>query len=190
MKLALMGLTGAGKGTQSERIEQEYGIPHISTGDLLRNNSDRGVDSDGYLEQDDPYETIQDVLDRGGAPPAATVRQFLDERLDQGDTGDGYVLDGWPRSEEQAEQMDEMDELDAMVYLRVDDEQVLYDRLLERGRDDDTRDNIERKIDRQSDNIDDMYDHYQDHDAELIEIDAEQGIDEVWTDLAEELEQL
>ncbi len=191
MKLALMGLTGSGKGTQGKRIEQEYGIPHISTGELLRDNSDRSLDQNGYLDEDEPYETLDDLLDRGAAPPTETVRTFLDERLQNSDTDDGYVLDGWPRSQDQADQMDRLDDLDAMIYLRIDDTQVLYDRLLERGRDDDSRKNIERKIDRQSDNIEDLYRHYEDHeDVRLIEINAEQGIEEVWADLEDGLEQV
>lgn len=192
MKVAMLGLTGAGKGTQAEKIEETYDIPHISTGDLLRDNLDQKLDGDGYPVKGDTYEeTIGERLDEGKSIPTETMTYFLRDRLDEDDCADGYVLDGFPRWKEQAEIMDDLDDLDAVVYLRVDDEEVLYDRLLERGREDDDRETISERIEWQRPGVQDVYEHYRDHDTvELIELDGEGSIDEVWEDLQKRLETL
>jgi adenylate kinase len=192
MKVAMLGLTGAGKGTQAGKIEETYDIPHISTGDLLRDNLDQKLDTDGAPVTGDTYEeTIGERLDEGKSIPTETMTYFLEQRLDEDDCQDGYVLDGFPRWKEQAEIMDDLDELDAVVYLRVDDEAVLYDRLLDRGREDDDRETIAERLDWQRPAVQEVYEHYRDHGSvELIEIDGERSIDAVWEDLHRRLEAL
>lgn len=188
MDLAMLGVTGAGKGTHAERLEEDYEVPHISSGDLLRENRDARVDADGYLDEEGA-ETIGDILDRGEAPPTETMVTFLEDRLDEEETDDGYILDGFPRWEEQAEYLDGVRTLDAVVYLRVDDDEVLYDRLLDRGREDDDRETISERLDWQRPAVEDLQEYYRDHEeTALIEVDAAGGADEVYDDIVDGLE--
>lgn len=98
MKLVLLGPPGAGKGTQSVVLAKKYGIPHISTGDILRESvksgQPLGLKAKGYM-------------DKGELVPDEIVTGIVAERLKQGDTRKGYILDGFPRTLKQAEVLDE-----------------------------------------------------------------------------------
>ncbi|EQC79256.1 Adenylate kinase [Enterococcus sp. HSIEG1] len=99
MNLILMGLPGAGKGTQAERIVAEYGLPHISTGDMFRaamaNETELGLKAKSYMDQ-------------GALVPDEVTNGIVKERLAEPDTEKGFLLDGFPRTLEQAEALDEM----------------------------------------------------------------------------------
>lgn len=89
----------AGKGTQARLVSEKYGIPHISTGDLLRAARD-GNDEHSII--------INDLLDKGQLIPDHIVIELLKERLEQSDCNNGYILDGFPRNLEQAKEYEEM----------------------------------------------------------------------------------
>lgn len=99
MRIVLLGAPGSGKGTQAKKLEAEYGLPQISTGDLLRAAVAAGTE----LGQ-----KAKVAMDAGELVADEIVVGMIRERLDQPDTDDGFVLDGFPRSETQAEALDEM----------------------------------------------------------------------------------
>lgn len=124
MNLILMGLPGAGKGTQAEQIVATYGIPHISTGDMFRdamkNETALGLEAKSYM-------------DKGELVPDDVTNGIVKERLAKPDTAKGFLLDGFPRTLAQAKALDQMlDELskkiDAVIDIHVK-EDVLIARL-------------------------------------------------------------
>lgn len=124
MNLVLMGLPGAGKGTQAQYIVKDFDIPHISTGDIFRaamkNETPMGLQAKQFI-------------DKGELVPDEVTNGIVQERLAQDDVKDGFMLDGFPRNLAQAEALNTMLEadgkkLDAVINIHVDPE-VLVDRL-------------------------------------------------------------
>ncbi|BCA86763.1 adenylate kinase [Enterococcus saigonensis] len=124
MNLVLMGLPGAGKGTQAERIVAAYQIPHISTGDMFRaamaNETALGLEAKAYM-------------DKGELVPDEVTNGIVKERLAEPDTDKGFLLDGFPRTLDQAKALDQMlselgKKLDAVVEIHVPSE-ILVERL-------------------------------------------------------------
>jgi adenylate kinase len=145
MRLVLFGPPGAGKGTQAVRIAEHYGIPHISTGDIFRAN----VKGDTELGRE-----AKSYMDRGELVPDEVVNNMVADRLGQADCGDGFLLDGYPRTVAQAETLDAFLEsdgtpLDAVVSLEVPEDE-LFERLLKRaeeeGREDDTPEVVRNRL--------------------------------------------
>ena len=95
----LLGPPGAGKGTQAIRISQRFGIPQISTGDLLRDNISRGTELG---------KQAQELMERGELVPDELVCQMVASRLAQPDCARGFILDGFPRTVKQAEWLDKL----------------------------------------------------------------------------------
>lgn len=127
MNLVLLGPPGAGKGTQAERLSGLYGIPHISTGDIFRENlnagTELGLEAKGYM-------------DRGELVPDEVVIGIVEERLAREDCGRGFILDGFPRTVAQADALKEMlaslgRPLQHVVNVQVPDE-VVVERLTAR----------------------------------------------------------
>lgn len=114
--MILLGAPGAGKGTQAAEISKEFGIPHISSGDLFREVASKG---------DDLSVLVRSYMDRGAlVPDDITVRMVL-ERVLAPDCKDGFLLDGFPRTLEQAKALDAVLEqhgmtIDKVVYINVD----------------------------------------------------------------------
>lgn len=115
MNILLMGLPGAGKGTQAEKIVAQYGIPHISTGDMFRaaikNETPLGVEAKSYM-------------DKGELVPDEVTNGIVKERLAQDDTDKGFLLDGFPRTLAQANALDEIlmqlgKQVDAVINIDV-----------------------------------------------------------------------
>ncbi|MBM6954874.1 adenylate kinase [Limosilactobacillus coleohominis] len=124
MNLVLMGLPGAGKGTQAQKIVKDFDIPHISTGDIFRaamkNGTPMGIEAKKYI-------------DKGELVPDEVTNGIVKERLAQDDTKNGFMLDGFPRNLAQANALNEMlaedgRKLDAVVNIHVEPS-VLVDRL-------------------------------------------------------------
>ncbi len=119
--LIFLGPPGAGKGTQSKRIAQRYGVPHLSTGDMLRDAISRGTP----LGQ-----VVRPIMERGDLVPDDLVMRMVEERLSQPDSAKGFVFDGFPRTLPQAEQLDRILERKGfgkpiVVDFRVDDDELL-----------------------------------------------------------------
>lgn len=127
MNLVLMGLPGAGKGTQAQLIVKDFDIPHISTGDIFRaaikNQTPMGVEAKKFI-------------DKGELVPDEVTNGIVQERLAQDDTKDGFMLDGFPRNLAQADALNAMlvdsdRQLDAVINIHVRPE-VLVERLSDR----------------------------------------------------------
>ena len=124
MRLVLLGPPGAGKGTQAERIAARYGIPHLSTGNMLR----EAVAADTEVGQ-----RAKAIMDAGRLVPDDVMNRLIADRVALPDAKRGFVLDGFPRTVAQAEALDELLErrdqrLDAVLELAVDDD-ALVDRI-------------------------------------------------------------
>ena len=119
--LIFLGPPGAGKGTQSKRIAQHYGVPHLSTGDMLRDAISRGTPL-GQI--------VKPIMGRGDLVPDDLVMRMVEERLSQPDSAKGFVFDGFPRTLPQAEQLDRILERKGfgkpiVVDFRVDEGELL-----------------------------------------------------------------
>src|SRR5205823_9930326 len=99
LNLLLLGPQGAGKGTQAKRISQEYGIPHVASGDILRDEIARSTEL-GVR--------VKPIYDTGGLVPDELMIDIIRDRVSRGDTLPGFVLDGFPRTLPQARALDEM----------------------------------------------------------------------------------
>jgi adenylate kinase len=124
MRLVLLGPPGAGKGTQAERIAARYGIPHLSTGDMLR----EAVAADTEVGR-----RAKAIMDAGQLVPDDVMNRLVADRIAQPDAARGFVLDGFPRTQAQAEALDDLlsrrgQRLDAVLELAVDDD-ALVDRI-------------------------------------------------------------
>ena len=108
--IVMLGAPGAGKGTHSALISSEYGIPHISTGDILRANIKEGTELGKLAES---------YIARGALVPDDVVIGLVADRLAQPDAQHGYVLDGFPRTIAQAEALDKVARIDIAVNIDV-----------------------------------------------------------------------
>lgn len=141
LKIVLLGAPGTGKGTQSEKLVAAYGVPQISTGDLLRK---------AVADQTELGLQAKAAMDAGELVSDDIVVGMIRERLQQADTAQGFILDGFPRSLAQARELDELltqldRPLQRVVHLQVDDEEIVK-RLMARGRADDSEDTIRNRL--------------------------------------------
>ncbi len=121
MRLVLFGPPGAGKGTQAKKMADAFGIPQIATGDILRAARHSGTPVG---------EEAKSYMDAGKLVPDALIIRIIEDRLKQDDCGDGFIMDGFPRTVGQAEAFDGMLEaagmgLDAVISIEVDDDEIV-----------------------------------------------------------------
>ena len=98
LNLVLLGPPGAGKGTQAERLAEDFGLPYIATGNMLR---------DAVREESELGAKAKEYMDRGDLVPDELIIEMIKERLDKPDAASGFILDGFPRTEKQAEALDD-----------------------------------------------------------------------------------
>jgi len=171
VRLVLVGPPGAGKGTQAERMAERLDVPHISTGDLFRANLEQetelGVEAKRYM-------------DAGDLVPDEVTVAMVRERFSEPDAAKGFILDGFPRTAPQAEALtglldEEGLELDAVVEFAVSDE-VVVQRLLGRGRSDDTEDVIRRRQQIYRDDTAPLLEYYR---GRVVSVDAVGSVEEI-----------
>ena len=172
MRVVLLGPPGAGKGTQAQKLAEKLGVPQISTGDLFRKNIGDGTPLGREAKR---------YLDAGDLVPSSLTNALVEDRIDQPDAADGFLLDGYPRSVEQAQALHDMLEarntkLDAVLELQVSEDELLA-RLKDRGRADDTEEVIHNRMTVYRDETEPLLEYYRD---ELRTVDAVGTLDEVF----------
>ena len=186
MNLLVLGPQGAGKGTQAKRISAEYGIPHVSTGDMFR-----ALDESTELGR-----KVKAIMNAGELVPDEVTIAMIEDRLNASDAAGGFVLDGFPRNLAQAEALDAMLSgigrgLDAILFFNVPDE-VGMGRALKRaeqeGRSDDTPAVIAKRLDVYHSETEPIVEHYRTT-GKLVPLHAERSIPEVWNEISESLQQ-
>lgn len=121
LNLILIGPPGAGKGTQAERLQEDFRLPFISTGDMLRSNVKAGTELG---------RAAKSHMDSGGLVPDELILAMAAERLDADDTQDGFILDGFPRTTAQAEALEQQLDSEgrrvtAALLLEVSDAEII-----------------------------------------------------------------
>lgn len=111
MNIVLLGAPGAGKGTQAAKIAEVYNIPHISTGDIFRDNIKR---------QTPIGKKVKEIIDAGNLVPDGLTCEIVRDRLEKDDCANGYILDGFPRTVAQAEALDGFADIDCVLNFDVD----------------------------------------------------------------------
>ncbi|BAZ66970.1 MAG: adenylate kinase [Pelatocladus maniniholoensis HA4357-MV3] len=176
-RLIFLGPPGAGKGTQAKTLANHCDIPHISTGDILRQ----------ALKDQTPLGIkAQNYMDRGELVPDQLVEEMVEERLAKPDTKSGWILDGFPRTVKQAAFLGKLlqkleQQGEKVVNLDVPDD-IVVDRLLQRGRADDTEEVIRRRLEVYRSETAPLIDYYGDR-HQLITVNGNQSLEEVTTDL-------
>lgn len=176
-RLLIVGPPGAGKGTQASRIANALEIPTISTGDIFRLN---------IKEETELGVRVKQLIDAGELVPDELTNEIVADRLSQDDAADGFLLDGYPRTVDQAFALDQFltargTELDAVILLEADTDAVV-ERLLGRaqleGRSDDTEEIIRHRQDVYAAQTAPLIDLYSQRDI-VLRVDGMGTIDEV-----------
>ena len=178
-RLIFLGPPGAGKGTQALVLSSTFGVPHISTGDILRS---------AVKEQTELGQKAEEFMNAGELVPDSLMLGLIRERLSQDDAKSGWILDGFPRTVVQAEFLDQLladleQPYDSVVNLDVPDE-IIVDRLLKRGRQDDTETVIRHRLDVYRQQTEPLIDFYRQR-QKLISINGNQSMDTVSNHLKE-----
>jgi adenylate kinase len=187
MNIVVLGPQGSGKGTQAKKIAATYGIPHIATGDMIREMKERPTELGTELRE---------VYDRGDLVGDDLMIRLIRDRLDRGDTLPGFVLDGFPRTLVQAEALDDrMGELarpiDVVFDLQVPDRQQLFDRLMKRAREenrsDDTPEAMQRRLELYDRETAPLVEYYRSTRGNVVGIHADRSIEDVFSEVQRSL---
>jgi adenylate kinase len=173
VRVVLLGPPGAGKGTQAQKLSEKLGIPQISTGDLFRKNISEGTPLGVEAKR---------YLDAGDLVPSELTNKLVEDRIEQPDAANGFILDGYPRSVEQAKALDEMlknhnTKLNAVLEFSVSEEELLA-RLKARGRADDTEEVIHNRMQVYRDETEPLLEYYSHNNLQTVE--AVGGLEEVF----------
>jgi adenylate kinase len=184
--LLVLGPQGSGKGTQAKKIASDYAIPHVSTGDMFR---------DAIASRTTLGLEVEPILASGTLVPDDITIALIQERLAAPDALNGFVLDGFPRTEAQAEALDSMlagigRGLDAILYFDLADD-VATERMLARAetenRPDDTPEVIAKRLATYHAETEPIVEHYRPT-GRLVPLHAERTIPEVYTEIQDALE--
>jgi adenylate kinase len=176
-RLIFLGPPGSGKGTQAQILAEQLNIPHISTGEILRQ---------AMIEQTPLGIKAQSYVNSGELVPDQLVQDLVKERLSQPDTKSGWILDGFPRKVTQAVFLEELLEKlyqggEGVVNLDAPDD-VVVTRLLSRGRKDDTEEVIRRRLEVYRTETAPLIDYYRDR-QKLLSVNGNQSQEQVTTEL-------
>jgi adenylate kinase len=184
MRLVMLGPPGSGKGTQSERLAEQLKLVHLSTGEMLRQSIARGEPVG--LE-------AKKFIDAGQLVPSDVMINLVVQRLAQGDCAAGCLLDGFPRTIDQAQALDaylakQGTPLDGVLELDVEEDELVA-RMMARGRGDDKPDVIRQRMTAYHAQTKPLSDYYRAQ-GKLVTIDALGSIDEIFMRLMEAVPQL
>jgi len=188
LNILFLGPQGAGKGTQAKRVAREYAIPHIASGEILRSEMEAGTELG---------RRVKDIYDRGDLVSDDLMIELIRTRLEQPDTGAGFVLDGFPRTTVQAAALDEMfseigRNFSVVFALQIPDK-VAFERLRRRsdleGRADDTDEAIQRRLDNYHRETEPLIEYYRVR-GNLVPIHGDRSENEVFAQIQSALEQV
>lgn len=180
LRLIFLGPQGSGKGTQASRLACLMGVPHISTGEMLRQAVADGTELGKKADA---------IMQAGDLVPDDLVVAMVGERLGRDDAACGYILDGFPRNVAQARALDAVlaTPLDGLVQLDVPHEELMKRMLLraeQEGRADDTEEGISRRLALYWEETAPLSDHYRETGGTVYAVDGLGGIDEVFARVA------
>jgi len=187
LDLLLLGVQGSGKGTQAKRLAAEYGLEHLSTGDMLRQ---------AIAEQTDLGRRVKPILEAGDLVPDDLMIELIRKSLEAPEAANGFILDGFPRTMAQADALDSMlaevdRPLSVVLELQVPDEvaiQRLRKRAAEEGRSDDTPEAIANRIDLYHRETKPLVSHYR-LAGNLVGIHGDRSENEVFSEIQQAVEQ-
>ena len=176
MRIILFGPPGCGKGTQATFISESLSIPHLSTGDMLRSAVSSG--SEIGLK-------AKNIMESGGLVSDEIVLSIVEERIAKHDCENGFILDGFPRTVNQAEKLDLLlstnNKLDFVLRIKVDEEEIIK-RLIDRAREDDKPDIIKNRFKTYNSETQPLIPFYEERKI-LFNIDGMQEIEKVSEDI-------
>lgn len=210
MKLVIFGPPSAGKGTQAQKLAKKYGIPQVATGDLLRE----------HVAKKTPIGLkVKSILDAGKLGPDDLIVQIIKDRVSQPDARNGYLLDGFPRTLNQANELERMTDIDLVLNIGVDTE-LLVERAVGRRicpkcsavyhvkfnapkkagvcdkcgssliqRDDDKEETVRNRLNVYQDQTAPLIEHYRKK-GKLVDIDGSLGIDGVFEQMVRAISRL
>ncbi len=189
LNIVLFGPPGAGKGTQSQKLIEDYGLTHISTGDLFRKHLGEGTELG---------KKAQAFMDEGRLVPDQLVIDMVDDKLQEENNANGIIFDGFPRTIPQAEALDELlnkksTPIKGMIALSVPDDELIS-RLLERGKtsgraDDQNREKIATRLQvYQTETL--PVANYYEAQGRYESVDGVGGIDTIYERIKQAIEQL
>lgn len=180
MNLILLGPQGSGKGTQGKLLSKKLGVPHISTGDMLR----------AFAEKDTPKaKEVKQIMQDGGLVDDHFLEHILEDRLSQPDCEQGFILDGTPRDQEQARLLARVVDVDAAVLIDISEEESykrIHKRKEQQGRADDTDESLKQRLHVYHEKTEPVLTHY-DEQGVLVRVDGMQDIDGVFAEICEKL---
>jgi adenylate kinase len=173
LRIVFLGPPGSGKGTQAERLSSEFGVPAISTGEMLRAAVAAG---------DELGQRVEGVMSRGELVDDVLMAEVVKKRLSEPDAARGFLLDGYPRTASQADTLDEIlagrdQELDHVLFIDVPEER-LVERALLRQRDDDREDVVRERLRVYREKTEPLVERYR-QTGLLRQIDGDQSIEQV-----------
>lgn len=201
MKLILLGAPGAGKGSQATKISSEYGIPHISTGDVFRANITQGTELGLYAKS---------FIEKGELVPDEVVVDIVADRIKKDDCQKGFLLDGFPRTINQAEALGKLTDIDKVINIEVNFDLIIKRisgrRMCECGetyhittydkdicakcgkalyqRKDDTEDTVQNRLDVYNKQTAPLIEYYRNKGI-LVDVDGNQTIQQTFEDVKE-----
>ena len=187
LDLLLLGVQGSGKGTQAKRLAAEYGLEHLSTGDMLRQAIAEGTELG---------RRVKPILEAGDLVPDDLMIELIRKRLEAPEAAVGFILDGFPRTMAQADALDSMlaeidRPLSVVLELQVPDDvaiQRLRKRAVEEGRSDDTPEAIANRIDLYHRETKPLVSHYR-LAGNLVGIQGDRSENEVFSEIQQAVEQ-
>jgi adenylate kinase len=188
VNILVLGPQGSGKGTQAKKISRTYGIPHIATGDMLREMRELSTPLGRELKE---------VLDSGELVNDELMIELIRDRLSRGDTIPGFILDGFPRTMAQAEALDDLlrdvdRTLDVVFEFQVPQREQLLERLLKRAklenRADDTPEAIGRRLELYDRETAPLVEYYRTTRGNVVGIHADRTVDEVFHEIQDSLQ--